>query len=262
MDTIEVGREAGVVTVPMNRPERKNAINRRMAAELTETFDAVSADPADLVLVLTGAGGAFCSGADLAGGNPNAPIDTEAPHGIHGMRAMHAVALALHRIPKPTIAKVRGVAVGAGANLALGCDLVVASDDARFSQIFVNRGLTVDFGGSWLLPRLVGLPRAKELAFFGEMVGGTEAHEIGLVNRALPDGELDAFVTDWATRLAAGPAIALSMTKRLLDQGIESSMAQALDNEAHAQTLCFTTQDTNEAITAFLEKRAPVFRGR
>ncbi len=260
MDTIVVERDAGVVTVTLNRPERKNAINEPMAAELVATFGAVSADPDDRVLVLTGAGGAFCSGADIAGDDV-AP-GTVPPHRLHRLRGMQQVALALHRLGKPSIAKVRGVAAGAGANFALGCDLVVASEDARFSQIFVQRGLTLDYGGSWLLPRLVGLRTAKELAFFGDMVGAADASDFGLVNRVLPDGELDGFVAAWAARLAAGPPLALSMTKRLLDQGVEMSMAEALDNEAHAQTLCFTTKDAREAITAFREKRDPEFHGR
>jgi 2-(1,2-epoxy-1,2-dihydrophenyl)acetyl-CoA isomerase len=260
MDTIVVERGAGVVTVTLNRPERKNAISEQMAAELVETFGAVSTNPDDLVLVLTGTGGAFCSGADI-GGDDVAP-GTEPPHRLHRLRAMQGAALALHQIGKPTIAKVRGVAVGAGANFALGCDLVVAGEDARFSQIFVHRGLTIDYGGSWLLPRLVGLRKAKELAFFGDMIGAVEAQELGLVSRVLPDDALDGFVAEWAARLAAGPPLALSTTKRLLDQGVESSMAEAIDNESHAQTLCFTTKDAREAITAFREKRDPVFRGR
>jgi 2-(1,2-epoxy-1,2-dihydrophenyl)acetyl-CoA isomerase len=260
VDTIVVEREAGVVTVTLNRPERKNALTEQMAGELVETFVAVSADPDDRVLVLTGAGGAFCSGADI-GGDGVAP-GTEPPHRPHRLRNMQRAALALHEVGKPTIAKVRGVAVGAGANFALGCDLVLAGEDARFSQIFVHRGLTIDYGGSWLLPRLVGLRTAKELAFFGDMVGAADALELGLVNRVVPDAELDELVTDWATRLAAGPPLALSMTKRLLDQGVEMSMAEAIDNESHAQTLCFTTKDAREAITAFREKRDPEFRGR
>ena len=134
------------------------------------------------------------------------------------MRHVGDVALALHRLPQPTIAKVRGVAVGAGCNLALGCDLVVAGETARFSEIFAKRGLSVDFGGSWVLPRRVGLHRAKELAFFADIIEANEAERIGLVNRVVPDGELDAFVDDWATRLAAGPPIALALTKRLLEQ--------------------------------------------
>ena len=178
------------------------------------------------------------------------------------MRHVGDVALALHRLPQPTIAKVRGVAVGAGCNLALGCDLVVAGDTARFSEIFAKRGLSVDFGGSWLLPRRVGLHRAKELAFFADIIDATEAERIGLVNRVVPDAALDGFVADWATRLAVGPPIAVAMTKRLLDNAMNVTLEEALDDEGMAQTVNFGTNDTPEAILAFVEKRQPRFRGR
>ena len=154
------------------------------------------------------------------------------------MRSIGAVALALQTLPKPTIAKVRGVAAGAGCNMALACDLVVASDEARFTQIFVKRGMVVDFGGSWLLPRLIGMQRAKELAFFGDFVSAADAHGIGLVNRVLADGDLDAFVDEWAERLAAGPPLALSMTKSLLSHSFETSIEQALEDEARCQAVC------------------------
>ena len=134
------------------------------------------------------------------------------------MRALADLALRLHRLPKPTIAKVGGVAAGAGMSMALGCDLVVASESARFSQIFAKRGLSVDFGASWLLPRLIGLHKAKELAFFADILSAAEAEAFGLVNRVVPDDELDAFVDDWARRLADGPTLALSMTKTHAEQ--------------------------------------------
>jgi 2-(1,2-epoxy-1,2-dihydrophenyl)acetyl-CoA isomerase len=178
------------------------------------------------------------------------------------MRRLGDVALALHRITKPTIAKVDGVAVGAGLSLALGCDLCVCSERARLSMIFAKRGLSLDNGASWLLPRLVGLARAKEIALFGGMWSGTEAAEIGLVNRALPVEELDLFVDGWASALAGGPPLALSMTKTLLHASSMSSMEQAVENEARCQALNFSTQDTNEALAAFTQKRDPVFIGR
>jgi 2-(1,2-epoxy-1,2-dihydrophenyl)acetyl-CoA isomerase len=170
--------------------------------------------------------------------------------------------MALHRLAKPTIAKVNGVAAGAGANLALGCDLIVASETARFSEIFARRGLSVDFGGSWLLPRLIGLHKAKELAFFAEVIGAAEAERIGIVNRVVPAGELDAFVDDWATRLAASAPMALSMTKTMLNNSLMVSMDQALEDEARSQSVNFSTSDFREAVSAFLEKRDPKFEGR
>jgi 2-(1,2-epoxy-1,2-dihydrophenyl)acetyl-CoA isomerase len=260
METLIVDRKDGVVTVTMNRPERKTAANARMLSELLETFLEVEDQPDDRVMVLTGAGGAFCSGADL--GDPNGPATDAKRAGLVRMRRLGDVALALHRVTKPTIAKVDGVAVGAGLSLALGCDLSVCSTTARLSMIFARRGLSLDNGASWLLPRLVGMARAKEIALFGGMWSGTEAAEIGLVNRALPVEELDAFVDDWATTLAAGPPLALSMTKTLLHGSSMASMEQAVEDEARCQSLNFSTQDTNEAMAAFAEKRDPIFIGR
>jgi len=255
METLFVDRADSVVTVTLNRPEKKNAINADMWDELLAVFDEVADRDDDRVLVITGAGDAFCSGADITGGV------REARHGLPRMRHIGVAALRLHRLPKPTIAKVNGVAAGAGCNLALGCDLIVAADTARFSEIFSRRGLSIDFGGSWLLPRLVGLHRAKELAFFADIVSAQEACEMGLVNRVVPAGDLDAFVDDWARRLAAGPPLALSMTKTMLNNAFMVSMDQALEDEARSQTVNFATSDLTEAMQAFVQKRDPNFQG-
>lgn len=257
METLLVDRsDDGVVTVTLNRPEKKNAANDVMWDELLAVFAEFASCADDRVLVVTGAGDAFCSGADLTS------VDAIARSGLTRMRHIGSVALALHRLPKPTIAKVNGVAAGAGCNLALGCDLVVASSSARFSEIFARRGLSLDFGGSWLLPRLVGLHRAKELAFFADVVSAEEAMLMGLVNRVVPPDELDPLVDEWSHRLAAGPPIALSSTKAMLNNSLATSMDQALEDEARAQTVNFATADFAEAIDAFMEKRPPVFTGR
>ena len=258
METIEVDRHDGIVTITLNRPTKKNAATVQLWTELLETLRDVARRPEDRVVVITGAGGEFCAGADLW----EAPSDGPPRHGLSSMRHISDVALTLHRLPQPTIAKVRGVAVGAGCNLAFGCDLVVAGDTARFSEIFSRRGLSLDFGGSWVLPRRVGLHVAKEIAFFGDILSATEAREFGLVNRVVPDGELDAFVDGWVERLLASPPIALAQTKRLLNNSFAVSMEQALDDEGAAQTVNFGTRDTVEAISAFAEKRAPSFQGR
>lgn len=260
METLTVEREGGVVTVTMRRPERKNAMTVRMLAELRETFEAVEREPGDRVLVLTGAGGDFCSGADLT--DPDGPAGNSAGTGLVWMRRLGDVAVALHRLAKPTIAKVDGVAVGAGLSLALGCDLVVASERARLSMIFSRRGLSLDNGASWLLPRLIGMARAKEVAFFGELYDAEAARELGLVNRVVPAGELDGFVDGWAATLAAGPPLALSMTKTLLQGSLTSSMAEAVEHEARCQAVNFGSQDTAEAMAAFLQKRDPRYTGR
>jgi enoyl-CoA hydratase/carnithine racemase len=247
--------DQGVATVTLNRPQRKNAVAPGMWEELRRVFHEVSHSESDRVLVVTGAGDAFCSGADLAEG-------TTESHPLYSMGIVNTAALALHEVPKPTIAKVNGDAVGAGMNLALGCDLIVAAERARFSQIFARRALSVDFGGTWLLPRLVGMHKAKELALFGDILSAREAEAIGLVNRVVPDDVLDAFVEDWALRLAAGAPLALQMTKKLLSNAFSIGLSEALDAEAAAQTVNLVSHDTKEGFAAFLEKRKPVFRGR
>ncbi len=255
-DPILIERSDGVVTVTLNRPQKKNAVTGEMWGQLCDTFREVASNPDDRVLVVTGAGGAFCSGADLTA------IDDISGGGLNRMRTVGSAAQALHDLPKPTIAKVSGIAAGAGANLALGCDLIVASDEARFSEIFSARGLSLDFGGSWLLPRLVGLHRAKELAYFAEILSAKEAMELGLVNRVVPAAQLDGFVDDWATRLAAGPPIALSLTKAMLNHSASSTMAEALEREAQSQVINFATEDIGEAMRAFVEKRPARFQGK
>jgi enoyl-CoA hydratase/carnithine racemase len=248
--------ERGVTTLVLNRPEKKNAIDHLMFEELSQVLGEIGRSASERVLVLTGAGGNFSAGADLGGsGAPD-------QHHLAHMRFYGSVALALHQLPIPTIAAVRGVAVGAGLNLALGCDLIAASDTARLSEIFARRGLSLDLGGSWLLPRLVGLHRAKELALLAEMISAEQAERLGLVNRVVPDAELDALVADWAGRLAAGPPLALAMSKRLLNQSLATGLAEALDAEGMAQSVNTASEDTKEAMRAFFQKREPTFRGR
>lgn len=256
METLLCDRSDGILTVTLHRPERKNAGTLEMWRELADVFGEARRRPQDRVVVVTGAGGDFCSGADLA------DVTQSDSHQLNYMRVVADAALALHRVPQPVIAKVRGVAVGAGCNLALGCDLVVAAETARFSEIFARRGLSVDFGGTWLLPRRIGLHRAKELAFFGEILSAAEAAEIGLVNRVVPDDELDGFVDDWARRLAAGPPLALSATKAMLDDSFAMDLSEALEREGTTQIVNLTSEDGREAILAFLQKRDANFTGR
>jgi 2-(1,2-epoxy-1,2-dihydrophenyl)acetyl-CoA isomerase len=257
METLVVERQDGVVTVTMNRPEKKNAVSATMTAELTSVFREIALTREDRVLVLTGAGGDFSSGADLTDS-----AGEVSGSGLHYMRRISDLALALHAVPQPAIAKVPGVAAGMSANLAFLCDLVVASEGARFSEIFTRRGLSLDCGGSWVLPRRVGLHKAFELAYFADVISAAEALEFGLVNRVVPAGELDKAVDEWASRLAAGPPLALSMIKAQLHVGAESSLAQALEHEATSQTVNFNSADTAEAMLAFVQKREPKFQGR
>lgn len=264
--TVRLERADGIATVTLNRPEVLNAIDGPMWSGLLDAFRAVTEEPADRCVVIRGEGRGFCAGADLSGAAAGeGAAGTDRPE-IDHMRRIAEVCLALHECPKPVVARVHGIAAGAGCNLALGADLVIAGSEARFCQIFSRRGLSIDFGGSWLLPRLVGLHKAKELTLLGEMVDAAEAHRIGLVNRLVdtsagPDA-LDDEVAAVARRLADGPPIALAASKRLLNAGLSSSMAQALEAESNVQCVNFRTRDAVEAVTAFLEKREPTFQGR
>lgn len=252
MNSLRIERNGGVATVVMSRPEKKNAVHVPMWHELADTFLAIERARTDRVMVLTGDGGDFCSGSDLAG--------MKGDDKLAFMADVSEAARALHALTIPTIAKVDGVAVGAGWNLALGCDLVVATDRARFSEIFVHRALSLDGGGSWLLPKLVGLQKAKEIAFFGDMYSAQEAADLGLVTSVVAPGEIDEKVATMAARLAAGPSRALSLTKRLLDASAEGgSLEQALRAESSAQVNNIGGPDAAEAKAAFLEKRVPVF---
>jgi enoyl-CoA hydratase/carnithine racemase len=244
----------GVRTLTLNRPHRKNAIDARLWRVLADALRAAGRDDGVRALVITGAGGAFCSGADIGTG--------EDVHPRHKLHRLSDVALALHELAVPTVAKVTGVAVGAGWNLALGCDLVVATPESRFCQIFAKRGLSVDLGGSWLLPKLVGLQQAKRLVLLGDMIDAAEAHTLGLVTWLSPADEIDAFVDDLTGRLAAGPPFALAQSKALLNDGADSTLQQALANEARAQPGNFATADSGEAYAAFAAKRPPEFTGQ
>lgn len=262
VDSIVVTRDGGVVIATLNRPERKNAIDGPMWGALQALCDEVEDDPAARVLVFTGAGDGFCSGADL---NPVGGDGAVSPAGLGGalagMRQVGRAALRLHLLAKPTIAAVNGVAAGAGCNLALGCDLIYASDRARFSEIFTRRGLVVDFGGTWILPRLIGLHRAKELAFTADVIDAAEADRIGLVNRVVPHDQLLDHALAVAHKLAALAPNQLAMSKKLLQQSYSVTMAEALEFEAVAQAANLSSRDTAEAMLAFIEKREPRFTG-
>jgi 2-(1,2-epoxy-1,2-dihydrophenyl)acetyl-CoA isomerase len=264
MDTLLFERgDDRVATLTFNRPERKNAINTTMWRELVEVLDEVEDDAGLRVLVLTGAGDAFTSGADLGRDALGEVAEGGGGYGrsVRSMRIVGRVALRLHELHTPTIAAVNGVTAGAGCNLALGCDLIVAADTARFSEIFARRGLALDGGGSWLLPRLVGLHRAKQLAFLADIVSAKEAQELGLVNWVVPAAELSAFVADLAGRIAAQPPIQVQQIKRQLNQSFSVSMAEALEFEDLVQAANFGSRDTAEAMLAFLERREPRFTG-
>jgi enoyl-CoA hydratase/carnithine racemase len=262
MPYVELARDdAGTVaTLTFTNPGKKNAIPAVAWPVAEAALREVAADRTVRCLVVTGAGDDFCSGADVSGSGegPAGPR----PHQLQAMRAISAAIEALHAVPQPVVARVAGVCVGVGMNIALACDLVIAADDARFSEIFARRGLSIDGGGSWVLPRIVGIQKAKELALLAEIIDAAEAERLGLVTRVVPRAELDAGVADVVGRLVAGPPLALSMTKRLLNQSAQVTLPQALEGEAQAQTVNFNTRDTAEAMAAFVERRTPHFEGR
>ena len=251
--------EGHVATVTLNRPEKKNAMSAVMFAELRAVFERAATDPDVRCVIVTGAGDAFCSGADLS--DP-ANIAADALEFRDRMAEIHRIVRAFVECPKPTIAKVTGVAAGAGCNLALGCDLVVATRSASFAELFVKRGLVVDFGGTWALSRALPLSKAKELAFLGETISAEEADSLGLLNRLCEPAEIDAVVKDLAERLAGLPPRSLRLMKENLNRAGERSLIESLDAESAAQTLMYTSEDTREALSAWLEKREPRFTGR
>lgn len=252
-DALLERRDDGVLTLTLNRPARRNAVDRALWDVLADRLAAARDDRDVRALVLTGAGEHFCAGADLSAD----PVG----HPLASMRRVNDVAATLHEMPQPTVARVDGVAVGAGWNLALGCDLVVATPRARFSQIFAARGLSLDLGGSWLLPRLVGMQQAKRLALLAETIGAEEALGLGLVTWVVEVDAVDGFVADLATRLAAGAPVALAQSKALLHEAVDSTMRGALANEARAQAVNLAGSDAPSAFSAFRERRSPEFTG-
>lgn len=252
-----------VARIELDRPEKRNAMNPNMALELAATLDALASDPAVRAVRLRGAGGNFCSGGDLAAGGESRPAGSIAAITLDVMNNAYARAVrALHHFPKPVVALVEGVAAGAGANFAFACDLVYATPDARFNEIFVRRGIGLDCGGSWLLPRLIGLQRAKELAFFGDWVDAARARELGLVTEIFETDGIEAAVDERLATLASRPPIALTQIKQSLHRATHVGMDEALALEAVAQAACSSTEDAMEGMRAFLEKREPRFEGR
>lgn len=243
----------------IDRPDRKNAIPTDGWPSLAAAFEEFEKSD-DRVLVVTGAGGEFCAGADLDSDRLSGAKSVAEAH--RRMKLVERAATALHRTTKPTIAAVDGVAVGAGMNLALGCDVVIATERARFSEIFVRRGLTVDFGGTWLLPRIVGLQRAKELALTARIVDAEEAERLGIAMEIVPVDGLYDRAAEIASSFLVGAPIGQMFAKQLLDASFESSFSESVSWEGQSQSIILATEDAVEGVSAFLEKRDPVWRGR
>jgi enoyl-CoA hydratase/carnithine racemase len=258
-ESLSWDQDGHVATVTLRRPEKKNAMSWQMFLEIADVFERASSDPGVRCLVVTGSGDSFCSGADLS--DPANLVSS--PFELRDrMREVHRIAHSVITCTKPTIARVTGVAAGAGCNLALACDLVVASKEAKFAELFVKRGLVVDFGGSWALTRSLPLHRAKELALLGESISAEEAFELGLLNRLVDSDEIDVVVKDLASRLSELPPRTVSMIKENLNRATERTLEQTLDAESVSQALAYASEDTREAVMAWVEKREPRFTGR
>ncbi|AOP45286.1 enoyl-CoA hydratase/isomerase family protein [Streptomyces lydicus] len=251
----------GVSWLTLNRPEALNALTGDQRERLIDRLADASADPDVRAVVLTATGKGFCAGADLRGAPPAGERVAGDVARLIRLGAQRLVA-AVQDCEKPVIAAVNGTAAGLGAHLALACDLVLAAASARFIEVFVRRGLVPDGGGAYLLPRLIGPQRAKELMFFGDAVPAAEAERLGLVNRVVPDDALTATAREWAERLAAGPTRALTLTKQLVNASLESDRATAFAAEATAQEINMATADAREGVASFVERRDPTYRGR
>lgn len=247
--------ENGVAWIRLNRPDRMNAVNAELRKALAGAVRQAERDEATRVVVVTGEGRGFCSGADVRDFGAG-------DRDVAGIRADYERLLAgLYRMPKPTIAAMNGVAAGIGASLAMVCDLRIAVPEASFVEAFVKIGLTVDGGATWLLPRLIGSGRALEMFYTGEPLGAEEAHRLGLVNRLVAPDRLEAEVRELAERLASGPAAALAAIKRSVNYAHGTSLEEAMEFEFHLQGVLFQSADFAEGVAAFIEKRQARFGG-
>jgi 2-(1,2-epoxy-1,2-dihydrophenyl)acetyl-CoA isomerase len=256
--------ENRVAVLTLNRPERLNALTRDMMQALLARLSACAVDEAIGCVVVTGAGGAFCAGGDVrAQARVAAEGTTETPERRTDLlRVSMEASRLLHEMPKPTIAMLNGVAAGAGMSLALACDLRIAGRSARMTTAFAKVGLSGDYGGTWFLTQLVGTARARELYFLSDVLDAARIEALGLANRVVADEELAAETMALAERLANGPSVALRYMKRNLNVAESCDLAAGLDSEANGMLRCRASEDHKEAAQAFVEKRAPVFRGR
>jgi len=253
--------DSGVFTITLNRPEKLNAFAEDMRERLLDAIGLAETRPGVRVVVVTGAGRAFCAGGDIGFMRAMRSAENGAEE-IHALLEAGSRAVArLAALPVPTIAALNGVAAGAGANLALACDLRIASDRASFGETFVKIGLQPDWGGTHHLPRLVGLSKALELAWLGDVIDAPEALRIGLVNRVVPHADFEGAVRDWATRLASAPQSAVRAIKHTMRAGANASLEACFALEDDAQMALWRSPDVTEGLEAFAERRDPVFEG-
>jgi enoyl-CoA hydratase/carnithine racemase len=251
-----------IATLTLNRPDRLNALGGTLREDLYAAVTHAAADPAVRVLVITGAGRGFCSGGDvksMSERNESGQASTTTDERVAPIR--DRCVIAIRDCVKPVIAVVNGPAAGAGMNLALACDMRIASSAAKFSQAFVKRGLTPDWAGSYFLPRVVGMAKACELIFTGDSIDAAEALRLGIVNSVVAPAELMTAAYALAKKIADGPPVAIQLAKRAILHNLETDLRCALEFETFTQTICKDTEDSKEGVRAFVEKRAPVFRG-
>lgn len=255
---LKYGVEHGVATITLNRPDVYNALNDEITYELQDALKTVSKDALVRVVVLTGEGKAFCSGQDLkaASGDQKRSF----LQSLH--KRYNPIISAMRNLPKPIVCRLNGVAAGAGCSLALACDVIVAAEEATLIEVFINIGLVPDSGSSYFLPRTVGMNKAFELCSMGNRVKAAEAVTIGLINKSVPAGELDAAVKFYTDYFAKAPTKSIGLIKKMLNKSVTSSLEEMLEYEAYCQEIAGTSADYKEGVTAFLEKRKPDFKGK
>ena len=255
---IIVKKEEGVATITLNRPDSLNAMNDEMLKELLEAIEDVGGDEAVRVIVLTGAGRAFCPGADLK----SSAFEGERPAGMKRIIDWGNIPIKLRGMPKPVITAVNGAAVGGGFGIALAGDIIIASDKARFGHAYTNIGLMSDTGLVYFLPRLIGTSKALELIFTGRIIDAEEAERLGIVNQVVPADQLEAVTKELALKLAKRPPIALGLAKISVYQGLQMDLATSIQWEGRGHLICRFSEDSKEGVQAFKEKREPQFKGR
>jgi 2-(1,2-epoxy-1,2-dihydrophenyl)acetyl-CoA isomerase len=255
------GKHDGIATLVMNRPDRLNALNNELASALNDALGRIAEDDTVHVVVITGAGRAFCAGGDLGaigkGRQTGSTQDLE-PLLRAGMQAV----LKMRTMPQPVIAAVNGAAAGAGMNIALAADTRIAAEEATFGQNFAKVGLFPDYGGTYFLPQLVGPAKAAELFYTGDMIDAKTAFDLGIVNHVVPAARLEEEVKSLALKIAQGPPMAIRAVKRTLFGSEGKQLAQALEHEVQEQIRCYLSEDCSEGIRAFFEKRHPKFQGK
>jgi 2-(1,2-epoxy-1,2-dihydrophenyl)acetyl-CoA isomerase len=255
------GKREGIATLVMNRPDRLNALNNELASALSDALRRIAGDDTVRVVVITGAGRAFCAGGDLSALGKGR--QTGATHELEPLlRAGMQMVLRMRTMSQPVIAAVNGPAAGAGMNIALAADIRIAAEEATFGQNFAKVGLFPDYGGTYFLPQLVGPAKAAELFYTGDMIDAKTALAVGLVNQVVPAAQLEAAVKSVAQKIAQGASMPLRALKKALFASEETELAQALDNEVREQIRCYLSDDCHEGIRAFFEKRPPKFQGK